>query len=62
MGAYLLREFPKAHTYVATHRSDANGARLLLTTVLFLFAFLSFLGTSQFFVICLVNGKVTIIF
>ena len=42
---------------VGTHRSDANGARLLFTTVLFFFAFLSFLKITQSFVICLVHGK-----
>ena len=44
---------------VATHRSDANGARLLFTTVLFFFALVSFLKITQFFVICLMNGKVS---
>ena len=42
---------------VAAHRSDDNGARLLFTTVLFFFALLSFLKIAQFFVICLVHGK-----
>ena len=42
---------------VGTHCSDANGARLLFTTVLFFVAFLSFLKITQFFVICLVCGK-----
>ena len=44
---------------VATHRSDANGARLLFTTVLFFFAFLSFLKITQFLVICLVYSKIS---
>ena len=44
---------------VATYRSDANGARLLFTTVLFFFALLSFLKIMQFFVICRVYGNVS---
>ena len=44
---------------VATHRSDANGAWLLFTAMLFFFAFLSFLKIAQLLIICLVYGKVS---
>ena len=42
---------------VATHRSDADGARSF-TTVLFLFAGISLCEVPQFFIVGRVNGKV----